>query len=81
MHRGQWAVAVAPRFLTVLLNEGQFPLGTETWRDTCLVLPEDGPAVGRDAFTGEPVEMKNKLQVGDALRHFPVSLLLGEKEI
>jgi (1->4)-alpha-D-glucan 1-alpha-D-glucosylmutase len=72
-----WAVTIAPRFLIGLIEEGQYPLGPEIWQDTSLMLPENRPRTWRDAITEQIVEGEGRLIIGDALRFFPVSLLIG----
>ncbi len=75
-----WAVTIAPRFLTSLIGEGELPLGLEVWGDTTLVLPHGIYASWRDAMSDQVVEWGKDLPVGDALKYFPVSLLMGEEE-
>jgi (1->4)-alpha-D-glucan 1-alpha-D-glucosylmutase len=80
-HQERWALTVVPRFTTFLVEEGEYPLGVNAWRDTRLRLPSAAPASWRDAVTEEVLEMKGKeVYVGDILRYFPVSLLLGGGE-
>ncbi|MDP2690583.1 MAG: malto-oligosyltrehalose synthase, partial [Deltaproteobacteria bacterium] len=71
------AIAIAPRFFTPLIKEGEYPVGT-VWADTEMMLPDalrGEPFV--DAFTGEPLPSGRKgLPIADALKAFPVSLLL-----
>lgn len=71
----EWAIAVAPRFLTGLVGEGQFPLGAEVWRDTSIKLPEGAPQGWTDAITNLKVSSNGELDVGSVLSAFPVSLL------
>jgi (1->4)-alpha-D-glucan 1-alpha-D-glucosylmutase len=76
----KWAVTIAPRFLTSLIGEGELPLGSEVWGDTSIVLPEGMSALWRDAMSGQVVECRKDLRVGDILKYVPVSLLMGEEE-
>jgi (1->4)-alpha-D-glucan 1-alpha-D-glucosylmutase len=73
----QWAVTVAPRFLTTLVDEGEDPLGEERWKDTRLVLPEEAPERWMDAVTGKKIEGGKDLLVGEILKLFPVALLIS----
>lgn len=75
--RDDWAVAVAPRLLTRLVNADRLPLGGEVWQDTEIVLPKNAPSGWRDQITGKIVESEQYLCVGAALAHFPVALLLA----
>jgi (1->4)-alpha-D-glucan 1-alpha-D-glucosylmutase len=76
---GRWCVAVAPRFLTALVGEGQDPLGKNVWRDTAVMLPPEAPRSWRNIFTQQSIQGAPGIAVGDALQHFPVALLLGEQ--
>jgi (1->4)-alpha-D-glucan 1-alpha-D-glucosylmutase len=76
---GRWCVAVAPRFLTALVGEGQDPLGKNVWRDTAVMLPPEAPRSWRNIFTGQSIQGTPGFAVRDALQHFPVALLLGEQ--
>jgi (1->4)-alpha-D-glucan 1-alpha-D-glucosylmutase len=73
----EWAVMVAPRFLTALVREGEDPLGEERWKDTRLVLPEEAPEGWIDAVTGTEIKREKDLVVGEMLRFFPAALLIG----
>jgi (1->4)-alpha-D-glucan 1-alpha-D-glucosylmutase len=76
---GQWCVAVVPRFLTALVGENQDPLGKNVWRDTAVMLPPEAPRSWRNIFTRQSIQGAPGIAVGDALKHFPVALLLGEQ--
>lgn len=79
-HGNLWSITICPRFLTGLIHEGELPLGQSVWGDTELLLPEDAPQRWRDAITGEEAIRDRTPIIGDILRHFPVALLVGEKE-
>ncbi len=70
-----WIIAVAPRFMTRIVEEGHFPLGREVWSDTHILLPKDAPTVLRDEITGLEIQSGQTLLVGDVLNHFPCALL------
>ncbi len=74
----QWAIVIAPRFLSHLVQEGDFPLGREVWQDTEVIMPDWSPLEWRNVITSEVLSAGNALPVGDVLRSFPVALLMGE---
>lgn len=89
--KSQWAVVLAPRFLTELVREDQLPIGNEVWADTMIEMPP-GVKVWKNVFTGETSSLGGTssrsgersrtggpIQVGELLRNFPAALLLGEK--
>ena len=47
----QWAIVVAPRLLSHLVQEGDFPLGRQVWQDTELIMPDGAPLECRNAIT------------------------------
>ncbi|HEY9230713.1 MAG TPA: malto-oligosyltrehalose synthase, partial [Blastocatellia bacterium] len=71
----QLAVTIAPRLLASLVDEDELPLG-EVWRDTAVELPKDAPAAWRNLFTDESLNATKQLAIADALRRFPVALLV-----
>jgi (1->4)-alpha-D-glucan 1-alpha-D-glucosylmutase len=77
VYEGKTAIVLAPRFLTRLVQPGALPLGTEVWGNTAINLPSTR-STWRDAITDQPVEANGTLLVGEALKHFPVALLLSE---
>ncbi len=74
----QWAIVIAPRLLSHLVQEGDFPLGRQTWQDTEVIMPDFGPVEWRNVITGEVLSEGDALSVGDVLQSFPVALLMGE---
>jgi (1->4)-alpha-D-glucan 1-alpha-D-glucosylmutase len=77
-YKPQWAITVAPRFLTQVVKENQHPLGKKVWDDTHIVLPDEAPDLWKQEITAADVEGKKTLLVGDALEHFPCSLLVSK---
>jgi (1->4)-alpha-D-glucan 1-alpha-D-glucosylmutase len=77
-HEQQWAIVIVPRFLSHVVQEGDFPLGKEVWQDTEVIMPDGAPAQWRNIITSEVLSGGCALPVGDALLHFPVALLMGE---
>ncbi len=76
---GQWCVTAVPRFVTHLVGENQDPLGHNIWHDTVISLPPEAPRSWKNVFTRQLLTAEGEIAVGDALRHFPVALLTGEK--
>lgn len=78
-HEGSsWAVTIAPRFFTSLVEAGQYPVGTELWNDTRIILPGHSPAKWKEAITSTEVPAhKGEISVGEALQDFPVALLVN----
>ncbi|MGC8605800.1 MAG: hypothetical protein ACP5VS_19215 [Desulfomonilaceae bacterium] len=76
-HR-QWAIVIAPRLLSHLIQEGEFPLGRKVWEDTEVIMPDSAPVQWRNVITDETLSVDSSLSVGDVLCCFPVALLIGE---
>jgi (1->4)-alpha-D-glucan 1-alpha-D-glucosylmutase len=76
-YRGEKAIAIAPRFFTDLIDPGKLPLGEQIWADTAIELPPDMPFTWRNAVTTQILQSESKLLVAEALKHFPVALLLS----
>lgn len=74
---GTTIVALAPRFLTSLIQPREFPLGQAVWQDTQVQLPPNRSSVWHNALTHQSLEAKDALLVGEALQHFPVALLVN----
>jgi (1->4)-alpha-D-glucan 1-alpha-D-glucosylmutase len=70
-----WAVIVAPRFLTGIIQENQDPIGEKIWNDTRIVLPEETPSLWTEEITGTEIKGGQTLLVGDILKYFPCALL------
>ncbi|MGF1590768.1 MAG: malto-oligosyltrehalose synthase [Pleurocapsa sp.] len=66
-------VAIAPRFLTAIIQPGQVPLGIEVWSDTSLKLAHKD---WHNLVDNQTIVGKN-LAVGKILQNFPVALLIG----
>jgi len=80
-HQGKWAVTIVPRFLTPVIKEGEDPLGQEVWDDTCIHLPEGVSHQWKNVITSQWVNSEGKLTIGEALKHFPVALLMREETV
>jgi (1->4)-alpha-D-glucan 1-alpha-D-glucosylmutase len=77
-YQRQWALVIAPRFLSHLIQEGDFPLGRPVWQDTEVIIPNGAPAAWRNVITREVLSAGKALSIGDILLSFPVALLMGE---
>ncbi len=73
----RYALIVAPRFLTPLIEPGRFPMGRQVWEDTRIGLPSKAPWQWRDAITGKTYSARGETFIGDILSDFPVSILLS----
>ncbi len=72
----QWALTIAPRFLTSIVSENELPLGQEVWGDTKIEMPADAPRAWRNVFTNEAINWRRSFSVAEALGRFPVALLV-----
>lgn len=72
------AIVAVPRFVASLVPGGQPPLGDSVWMDAAVLLPAELRGAGwKNYFSQEPLEISgDRLHVGQALAHFPVSLLV-----
>ncbi|MEP0751451.1 malto-oligosyltrehalose synthase [Trichocoleus sp. Lan] len=73
------AITIVPRLLTNVVQEGEYPLG-EVWGDTQLKLPQGMPSAMKDAITSQSLRANGTVLIGDALKHFPVALLISESD-
>ncbi|MEH2183893.1 malto-oligosyltrehalose synthase [Nostoc sp.] len=74
----QTAIAIAPRFLTSLIQPGDNPLGESVWQDTHLQLPPGTSRTWKNVLTQEPLQATETLSIAAALAHFPVALLVSD---
>lgn len=74
----QAIIAVAPRFLTSLIQPEEMPFGEQVWQDTQLELPPGMRPVWKDAITEQRIEVNGNLSIGTALSNFPVALLISQ---
>ncbi|MEW5803160.1 MAG: malto-oligosyltrehalose synthase [bacterium] len=77
-----WAITIAPRLLTSIVKENEYPIGRMVWNDTCLTLPNGCPSLWKDAITGQPIEIESSqtMLAGDVLKYFPAALLISGEE-
>ncbi|MBL1173619.1 MAG: malto-oligosyltrehalose synthase [Pantanalinema sp. GBBB05] len=76
-YQNQVAIVLIPRFLTQIIQPGEFPLGQEIWQDTQIELNQEMPSSWQNAITLQGIQGSNALLVGEILEHFPVALLVG----
>ena len=70
-------LVVVPRLPTALVPPGENPTrGSQLWEDTKLILPPDLSGVWENYLTGEQVNVDGTLLVGEALKSFPVCLMV-----
>ncbi len=72
------AIAIAPRFFTALMREGELPLGEQIWHETRLSLPPGFASTWYDAISGQTLTGKDTLLLRDVLNHFPGALLISQ---
>jgi (1->4)-alpha-D-glucan 1-alpha-D-glucosylmutase len=75
---GQVAIAVAPRFLTQVIQPDESPLGQPIWQDTQIKLSSGMPANWTQTITAESFSSDGAIVVGEAFKQFPVALLIGK---
>ncbi|AFZ19459.1 malto-oligosyltrehalose synthase [Allocoleopsis franciscana] len=74
-HGETTAIAIAPRFLTSLIEPGALPLGESVWQDTRIELPQGMPKSWTDTISLQAFSEDGIVSIGKALQHFPVALL------
>ncbi|MFH1282772.1 MAG: malto-oligosyltrehalose synthase [bacterium] len=72
----KWAVIIAPRFLTSVLQVGGLPLGDEFWTDTAVHMPSEIKLL-KNTITQKNIQIESIIKVGSILNQFPVSLLIS----
>jgi (1->4)-alpha-D-glucan 1-alpha-D-glucosylmutase len=77
----RFALTIAPRFLSRIIGEGEYPLKEQVWGNTSLILPDGFPAEWTDSITGARLLSNNDvLPVGEILSSFPAGLLVSGNE-
>ncbi len=72
------AIAIAPRFLTTLIQPGNYPLGEQIWTDTQLTIPQGDNVTWHNAITNQTISGNKITSIGQILQHFPVALLINQ---
>ncbi len=71
------AITVVPRLVLGHLDETRLLVGTELWRDTELLWPENGePRQLQNLLTGRLVAARRRLPLGEVFGGFPVAFLV-----
>ncbi|XGV98254.1 MAG: malto-oligosyltrehalose synthase [Leptolyngbya sp. BL-A-14] len=73
---GQYAIAIAPRFFTRLVQPGERPTA-QTWQDTQIELPSGFPTTWTNVITTQAVQAQGAIALSDVLQSFPVALLVS----
>jgi (1->4)-alpha-D-glucan 1-alpha-D-glucosylmutase len=74
----KWALTVAPRLMTGLVNVDTFPCGQQVWGNDILILPEGAPKNWLNVFTSEKLGVSNRpkgLSIAEIFHIFPVAIL------
>lgn len=85
-YRGEWALAVVPRWLARKEGSTRSDSPAQLWEDTNISLPASAPNSWLNVFTGEQVsalddKKQRSIGVNQVLRRFPVALLVGTKTV
>jgi (1->4)-alpha-D-glucan 1-alpha-D-glucosylmutase len=72
------AIAIAPRFLTTLIEPSRLPLTHEIWQDTQIELPQGVGSTWKNMITAEVRTCNSSLLVGEAFQYFPGALLVTQ---
>ncbi|MDB9446352.1 malto-oligosyltrehalose synthase [Anabaena sp. CS-542/02] len=75
IHGDDQIITIAPRFLTSVIQPGEYPLGLSVWDNTYIQLPPVASLMWQDSITGEKLKADKNIMVGEALQNFPVALL------
>ncbi|HKP85314.1 MAG TPA: malto-oligosyltrehalose synthase, partial [Blastocatellia bacterium] len=73
----QCALVIAPRLLASVIGASEFPIGQDVWGDTSVETAANMVGAWRNVFTDEAVSGGRKVSVAEALRRFPLGLLIG----
>ncbi|MGH9715519.1 MAG: malto-oligosyltrehalose synthase [Candidatus Acidiferrales bacterium] len=78
----EWVVAVAPRMLSRVTDQGEAPLGREIWGAASIQLPTGAPSHWRDVITGQELRTgkhsgRPVLRAADLFCRFPVALCVS----
>lgn len=70
------AITVIPRFLSRVVQPGQFPVGEEVWGDTMIEIPNGSQSDWHETITDHIIPAGDSIPVGLILQQFPVALLV-----
>jgi (1->4)-alpha-D-glucan 1-alpha-D-glucosylmutase len=70
------AIVIAPRLLTDLVKEGEYPLGEQVWQETRISVAAGH--LWKNAITNQEIQSQDTLWMRDVLGDFPVALLINQ---
>ncbi|MGC9526824.1 MAG: malto-oligosyltrehalose synthase [Limnospira sp.] len=71
------AIAIAPRFLTGVIQPPQFPIG-DVWGDTAIELPQGSGSSWHEVIADGTISGGDQIAIAQILQHFPVALLIDQ---
>lgn len=74
----QFTITIVPRLLTSIVDTNHFPLGSDVWEDTAVIIPDELKGLCQNVLDYGDIEVDGKVYVGDVLKDFPVGLLAHE---
>jgi (1->4)-alpha-D-glucan 1-alpha-D-glucosylmutase len=77
--QNSWTIIIAPRLITQVIKENEYPLGENVWLDTCVILPANAPTEWQNVITHSKTSFNKKVSIGEALKIFPVALLINNR--
>lgn len=75
------AMVVVPRFLTHLIEPGEYPFGEAVWKDTMIQVPMGSKLNFTNVLTQQAIAGSDVMFVGEILQHFPVALLISPSSL
>jgi (1->4)-alpha-D-glucan 1-alpha-D-glucosylmutase len=77
VYESHGCIVVVPRWISLLCNGTEFPIGESVWKDTAVEVPRGMGGEWSDIFTDKRLlsHRTGKLPIAQVLSHFPVSLL------
>ncbi|NEP46622.1 MAG: hypothetical protein F6K35_48500 [Okeania sp. SIO2H7] len=72
------AIIIAPRLLTDLIKEGEYPLGEQVWQETRISVASGSSYVWKNVITDREIQSEDTLWMRDILSDFPVALLINQ---
>ena len=72
------AIIIAPRLLTDLIKEGEYPLGEQVWQETRISVASGSSFVWKNAITNQEIQSEDTLWMRDILSDFPVAVLINQ---
>lgn len=74
--QGKTVVAIAPRFLTSIVEPGTYPIG-DVWQDTTLTLPQTSGSTWYGWLRDRTLELSGEVPISKLLKDFPLALLVS----